>query len=164
MSLGAWLIRSAWRVLNSMQPSVSQVEIHPVEFVDHGSWLMVIAAGLSGDVKRQDASVGTAGSGVSYPRVNLATGYDVDPSGRRTGIALGRDGWDRNRCGREDLAFNRGNVPVQVYSAAGMLVRSGERASFGNRTRCASTAREMSGWLIVVCTSFANSIQTASCF
>ncbi len=53
--------------------------------------------------------------------------------------------------------FNRGAVPVQVYTAAGELVRSwGQGPVHASRTRCASTARGTSGWSTAGCMSYAS--------
>ena len=62
----------------------------------------------------------------SYPRINLSTGYEVIsswPAGHKdlawgavAGIAIGPED--------QVWTFNRGTVPVQVYSANGELLRS----------------------------------------
>jgi sugar lactone lactonase YvrE len=91
--------------------------------------LTVIA--LIVDVNAQDANSAPRAPRVLYPRVNLATAYDVDPTwpadrdrawGAMAGIALDADGhvW----------LFNRGEVPVQIFSTAGKLVRSWGRGQF----------------------------------
>jgi len=90
-----------------------------------------MAAGLSGEVKAQDAKSAQRASRVSYPRVNLAIGFDVDPTwpverdrgwGAMAGIALDAAG--------QIWLFNRGEVPVQVYTATGKVVRSWGRGQF----------------------------------
>jgi DNA-binding beta-propeller fold protein YncE len=67
-----------------------------------------------------------------YPRIDLATGYDVVPSwparpaeltwGAMAGIAIGPSD--------EVWTFNRGAVPVQVYTTAGAIVRSWGKGAF----------------------------------
>jgi DNA-binding beta-propeller fold protein YncE len=62
----------------------------------------------------------------SYPRIDLASGYEVDltwpaphkeaPWGALAGIALDES--------RQVWIFNRGEVPVQIYTATGKFVRS----------------------------------------
>jgi DNA-binding beta-propeller fold protein YncE len=69
----------------------------------------------------------------SYPRNNLSTGYDVVPSwparpkdltwGALAGIAISPSD--------QIWTFNRGVVPVQVYTATGLLVRSWGQGLFG---------------------------------
>ena len=85
-----------------------------------------------------------------YPRTNLATAYEVVvewPSqpkdvkwGAVAGIAISPS--------QQIWTFNRGAVPVQVYTAEGACCARGGRASSASRTRCASTARGSSGWSI----------------
>jgi hypothetical protein len=68
----------------------------------------------------------------SYPRINLATGYEVDPSwpsrpkdiawGELAGIAIGPS--------EQVWTFNRGTIPVQVYTANGKLVRTWGEGQF----------------------------------
>jgi DNA-binding beta-propeller fold protein YncE len=68
----------------------------------------------------------------SYPRTNLSTGYEVDPSwpsrpkdltwGALAGIAISPSD--------QIWTFNRGTVPVQVYTASGELVRSWGQGRF----------------------------------
>jgi sugar lactone lactonase YvrE len=91
----------------------------------------VITAALIGEVRAQDAVTAQRTPRVSYPRVNLAIGYDNDPRwpvdrdhawGAMAGIALDASG--------QVWLFNRGEVPVQVYSAAGKLIRSWGRGQF----------------------------------
>lgn len=93
--------------------------------------LVVIAAGLVGDVPAQDTASVQRATRVPYPRVNLAVGYDVDPKwpalrdhawGAMAGIALDATG--------QIWLFNRGDLPVQVFTAAGKLVRTWGRGHF----------------------------------
>ena len=68
----------------------------------------------------------------SYPRTNLSTGYEVVPSwparpkdltwGAVAGIAISPSD--------QIWTFNRGPVPVQVYTADGELVRSWGQGQF----------------------------------
>jgi hypothetical protein len=68
----------------------------------------------------------------SYPRINLAAGYEVDSSwpkrpkdvawGAMAGIAIGPS--------EQVWTFNRGKVPIQVYSANGELVRTWGQGEF----------------------------------
>ena len=68
----------------------------------------------------------------SYPRTNLSTGYEVVPSwparpkdltwGAMAGIAISPSD--------QIWTFNRGAVPVQVYTAEGELVRSWGQGQF----------------------------------
>jgi NHL repeat len=68
----------------------------------------------------------------TYPRINLATGYDVIsswptghkdlPWGAVAGIAIGPD--------EQIWTFNRGPVPVQVFSPNGELLRSWGEGQF----------------------------------
>jgi hypothetical protein len=68
----------------------------------------------------------------NYPRINLATGYEVIsswPSGHKNlpwgavaGIATDRDG--------QIWTFNRGVIPVQVFSAAGEMLHSWGEGQF----------------------------------
>jgi len=68
-----------------------------------------------------------------YPRTNLATGYEVISTwpahpkelvwGEMAGIAIGPSD--------QVWTFNRGAVPVQVYTANGALVRSWGQGQFG---------------------------------
>jgi sugar lactone lactonase YvrE len=68
----------------------------------------------------------------AYPRINLATGYEVVSSwpaaqkdrawGAMAGIAVGRND--------EIWTFNRGKTPVQVFSADGRLLRSWGEGQF----------------------------------
>jgi len=90
-----------------------------------------MTAGLIGDVGAQDVASAPRTPRVSYPRVNLAIGYDADPKwpvdrnhawGAMAGIALD--------ASEHIWLFNRGDVPVQVYTAAGKLVRSWGRGQF----------------------------------
>jgi hypothetical protein len=66
-----------------------------------------------------------------YPRVNLADGYEADPSwpetrenawGAVAGIALDND--------QSIWLFHRGKVPVQVFTAGGKLVRTWGQGEF----------------------------------
>ena len=62
---------------------------------------------------------------VSYPRTNLATGYDVVDWPSRPGeIKWGAVAGMAISPSRQIWTFNRGAVPVQVYTAEGALVRS----------------------------------------
>jgi DNA-binding beta-propeller fold protein YncE len=88
-------------------------------------------AGLAGELKAQGPIAATQVGRVPYPRVNLSDGYDVDLTwpaehdsawGAMAGIAV-------DDAGRIWL-FNRGEVPVQVYSTEGKLVRSWGRGEF----------------------------------
>jgi sugar lactone lactonase YvrE len=94
-------------------------------------WLMVLTIGLPGEVRSQEPPSGSRTSRTTYPRVNLATGYDVDLKwpvdrdsawGAMAGIALDATGhiW----------LFNRGEMPVQVFSSAGKRVRAWARGQF----------------------------------
>ncbi len=103
----------------------------PNGFAMRRLWLVVLAATLSGEVTAQDARLDQRASRASYPRVNLAIGYDVDRTwpderdrgwGAMAGIALDAAG--------QIWLFNRGDVPVQVYTAAGKLVGSWGRGQF----------------------------------
>jgi DNA-binding beta-propeller fold protein YncE len=68
----------------------------------------------------------------SYPRINLAAGYEVDRSwpsrpkeivwGAMAGIAVGPS--------EQVWTFNRGTIPVQVYTANGKLVRTWGEGQF----------------------------------
>jgi hypothetical protein len=78
------------------------------------------------------APVSTQGGHVAYPRTNLATGYDVVHSwpdrpkglewGAMAGISIG--------LADEVWTFNRGAVPVQVYTRDGKFVRSWGQGQF----------------------------------
>jgi sugar lactone lactonase YvrE len=80
--------------------------------------------------EREPAAEATARP--SYPRVNLATGYEVVRSwparpkdlawGAMAGIAIGPSD--------QVWTFNRGAVPVQVYTSHGELVRSWGQGQF----------------------------------
>jgi sugar lactone lactonase YvrE len=92
---------------------------------------IVMTAALIGEVRAQDAVSAQRAPRGSYPRVNLAIGYDADARwpvdrhhawGAMAGIALDAAG--------QVWLFNRGDVPVQVYTAAGKLVRSWGRGQF----------------------------------
>jgi hypothetical protein len=98
-------------------------------------WLLVLAL-LTCPGRPISAQVGDAAPKLalrpSYPRINLATGYEVISSwpaghkdlawGAMAGIAIGSDG--------QVWTFNRGAVPVQVYTANGELVRSWGEGQF----------------------------------
>jgi hypothetical protein len=68
----------------------------------------------------------------SYPRINLAAGYEVDPSwpdrpknlvwGALAGIAIGPS--------EHVWTFSRGTVPVQVFDSNGKLVRTWGQGQF----------------------------------
>jgi len=91
---------------------------------------MLVLLLLVGPVRPIAAQVAEAapkqGLRASYPRINLATGYEVIsswpaghkdlPWGAVAGIAVGPDD--------QIWTFNRGKVPVQVYSVNGELLRS----------------------------------------
>jgi len=105
-------------------------------------------AGLSGEVKAQNASSAQRASRISYPRVNLAIGYDVAPTwpverdrswGAMAGIALDAAG--------QIWLFHRGDVPIQVYTATGKLVRSWGRGEF-REPHQARIDREGNVWLV----------------
>ena len=62
---------------------------------------------------------------VSYPRTNLSTGYEVVDWPSRPGeIKWGAVAGMAISPSRQVWTFNRGAVPVQVYTAQGALVRS----------------------------------------
>jgi len=88
-------------------------------------------AGLPGGARSQDAAAARQAPRVSYPRVNLAVGYDVDPSwpterdrawGAMAGIAVD--------AGGQIWLFNRGEVPVQAYTAEGKFLHSWGKGQF----------------------------------
>jgi hypothetical protein len=68
----------------------------------------------------------------SYPRINLAAGYEVDPSWpkRPTDIAWGALAGIAIGPSQEVWTFNRGTVPVQVYSATGEPLRTWGQGEF----------------------------------
>ncbi len=96
-------------------------------------WPVVLVIISTGELKAQDAVSAQRAPRVAYPRVNLATGYDVDlkwPTdrdhswGAMAGIALDAAG--------QIWLFHRGDVdvPVQVFTAAGKRVRSWGKGQF----------------------------------
>jgi DNA-binding beta-propeller fold protein YncE len=93
--------------------------------------LVILAIGPIAHPQAQDAVSAQHAPRVSYPRVNLAVGYDVDPKwpadqehawGAMAGIALD--------ASRRIWLFNRGDVPVQVFTDMGKIVRSWGRGQF----------------------------------
>jgi hypothetical protein len=93
----------------------------------------VIGFCLVGSIAAQEREpAAKPGSRPSYPRVNLATGYDVVRSwpvhpkdlawGAMAGIAIGPQD--------QVWTFNRGAVPVQAYTADGELIRSWGQGQF----------------------------------
>ena len=100
-----------------------------------GAWslLTVFACAVTTVAAQEGEPVAkVAAARLSYPRMNLATGYEVDSSwparpkdvkwGAMAGIAIGRS--------QQVWTFNRGPVPVQVYSAGGQPVRSWGQGQF----------------------------------
>ena len=91
----------------------------------------------------------------SYPRKNLTTGYAWILHGRRVPRNSSGAQWPglrstpRDRCGH----LTAGTCPYKCMRPRGNSFAPGARASFGSRTRCASTARATCGWSIVGCTS-----------
>ncbi len=67
-----------------------------------------------------------------YPRTNLSTGYEVVPSwpARAKDLAWGAVAGIAISPSDQIWTFNRGAVPVQVYTAAGALVRSWGQGQF----------------------------------
>ena len=91
----------------------------------------------------------------AYPRTNLSTGYEVVPSwpaqpknltwGAMAGIAISPSG--------QVWTFNRGSVPVQVYTTEGEFVRSWGEGQFREPHQVHLTAKASSGWSIAAGTS-----------
>jgi hypothetical protein len=115
-------------------------------------WLVVLSV-LFCHVRPIAAQVGEAApkgaSRPNYPRINLATGYEVIsswPAGHKNlawgavaGIAIGPDD--------QIWTFNRGAVPVQVYSAAGDLLRFWGEGQF-REPHQVRIDREGDAWLV----------------
>jgi hypothetical protein len=105
----------------------------PIRPLSSGLRLLLVLFGLVPAIAAQEREP-TAKQTVrpSYPRTNLATGYEVISSwpkrpkdlvwGAVAGIAIGPS--------NQVWTFNRGSVPVQVYTAAGELVRSWGQGQF----------------------------------
>jgi NHL repeat len=96
-----------------------------------GIWCLLFAMlRAAAAQEREPASI--PGLRSSYPRTNLSTGYDVISSwparpknlnwGAMAGIAISPSD--------QIWTFNRGAVPVQVYTAEGVLVRSWGEGQF----------------------------------
>ncbi|HEU5319654.1 MAG TPA: peptidyl-alpha-hydroxyglycine alpha-amidating lyase family protein [Methylomirabilota bacterium] len=90
----------------------------------------VVAAALAGAV----AAAGVAAAADRPPRVDVAVGYAVDPHWpQRPGDVV----WEAMPGTAVDLqghvwTFNRGSVPVQVYTTDGTLVRTWGKGEFKN--------------------------------